>query len=64
MRRSMLFLPGNTPNMIINGDSLGAAFGNDNYNAMADYMAKPEEAAKPFHLRIEGPMTAKSRCSR
>lgn len=24
MRRSMLFLPGNTPNMIINGDSLGA----------------------------------------
>ena len=24
MRRSMLFLPGNTPNMIINGDALGA----------------------------------------
>ena len=24
MRRSMLFLPGNAPNMIINGDSLGA----------------------------------------
>ncbi|MCH5278830.1 MAG: CoA ester lyase [Christensenellaceae bacterium] len=24
MRRSMLFLPGNTPNMIINGDTLGA----------------------------------------
>jgi len=24
MRRSMLFLPGNTPNIIINGDSLGA----------------------------------------
>ena len=24
MRRSMLFLPGNTPNMLINGDALGA----------------------------------------
>ena len=24
MRRSMLFLPGNAPNMIINGDALGA----------------------------------------
>ena len=24
MRRSMLFLPGNTPNMIIIGDALGA----------------------------------------
>ena len=24
MRRSMLFLPGNTPNIIINGDALGA----------------------------------------
>ena len=24
MRRSMLFLPGNTPNMVINGDALGA----------------------------------------
>ena len=24
MRRSMLFLPGNTPNMIVNGDALGA----------------------------------------
>ncbi|MDY3867760.1 MAG: aldolase/citrate lyase family protein, partial [Pyramidobacter sp.] len=24
MRRSMLFLPGNTPNIIVNGDALGA----------------------------------------
>ena len=24
MRRTMLFLPGNTPNMLINGDTLGA----------------------------------------
>ena len=24
MRRSMLFLPGNTPNILINGDALGA----------------------------------------
>ena len=38
-----------------------AAFGNDNYKAMADYMAKLEEAAKPFHLRIEGPMDVEDR---
>ena len=36
--------------------TIGAAFGNNNYAAMADYLAKLEEAAKPFHLRIEGPM--------
>ena len=36
--------------------TIGAAFGNDNYKAMADYLARLEEAAKPFHLRIEGPM--------
>ena len=36
--------------------TIGAAFGNNNYKAMADYIAKLEELAKPFHLRIEGPM--------
>lgn len=41
--------------------TIGAAFGNDNYEAMVDYLAKLEEAAKPFHLRIEGPMDVEER---
>ncbi len=41
--------------------TIGAAFGNDNYEAMADYMARLEKAAKPFHLRIEGPMDVEDR---
>ncbi len=36
--------------------TIGALFGNTNYAAMADYLAKLEELAKPLHLRIEGPM--------
>lgn len=36
--------------------TIGAAFGNNNYKEMADYIATLEDAAKPFHLRIEGPM--------
>ena len=36
--------------------TIGAAFGNDNYKAMADYIEKLGQIAKPFHLRIEGPM--------
>ncbi len=36
--------------------TIGAVFGNHNYTAMADYIAKLEQLAKPFHLRIEGPM--------
>ena len=40
--------------------TIGAAFGNNNYKAMADYLAKLEEIAKPFHLRIEGPMDCDS----
>ena len=36
--------------------TIGAAFGNHNYAAMADYLAVLEQNAKPFHLRIEGPM--------
>ncbi len=41
--------------------TIGAAFGNDNYEAMADYLAKLEQIAKPFHLRIEGPMDVEDR---
>ena len=41
--------------------TIGQAFGNSNYEAMADYMVRLEEAAKPFHLRIEGPMDSGSR---
>jgi len=41
--------------------TIGMVFGDDNYTAMADYMATLEEAAKPFHLRIEGPMDAGGR---
>lgn len=40
--------------------TIGAAFGNNNYKAMADYIAKLGELAKPFHLRIEGPMDCDS----
>ena len=36
--------------------TIGALYGNNNYAAMADYLAKLEELAKPLHLRIEGPM--------
>lgn len=36
--------------------TIGALFGNNNYAAMADYLAQLEELAKPLHLRIEGPM--------
>lgn len=41
--------------------TIGAAFGNDNYEAMADYLAKLEQIAKPCHLRIEGPMDVEDR---
>lgn len=40
--------------------TIGAAFGNNNYAAMADYIEKLGELAKPFHLRIEGPMDCDS----
>ena len=36
--------------------TIGAAFGNNNYAAMADYIEELGRIAKPFHLRIEGPM--------
>jgi len=40
--------------------TIGVAFNND-IKAMADYIATLEEAAKPFHLRIEGPMDVEHR---
>jgi len=36
--------------------TIGAIFGNNNYKDMADYIEKLGKIAKPFHLRIEGPM--------
>ena len=36
--------------------TIGAAFGNNNYKEMADYIEELGRIAKPFHLRIEGPM--------
>jgi len=41
--------------------TIGQVFGNDNYTGMADYLAQLEEAAKPFKLRIEGPMDVENR---
>lgn len=40
--------------------TIGAAFGNNNYSRMADYLAELAAAAAPFHLRIEGPMDCDS----
>ena len=40
--------------------TIGAAFGNNNYAAMADYIEELGKIAKPFHLRIEGPMDCDS----
>jgi methylaspartate ammonia-lyase len=40
--------------------TIGVAFNND-IKAMADYIATLEEAAKPFKLRIEGPMDVEHR---
>ena len=41
--------------------TIGQAFGDENYTGMADYLAELEQEAKPFHLRIEGPMDAGER---
>ena len=40
--------------------TIGAAFGNNNYTAMADYIEELGRIAKPFLLRIEGPMDCDS----
>ncbi len=36
--------------------TIGQIFGNNNYKKMADYIEQLGKLAKPFHLRIEGPM--------
>ncbi|NLC32568.1 MAG: methylaspartate ammonia-lyase [Clostridiales bacterium] len=41
--------------------TIGMVFGNDNYQDMADYLKTLVDAAKPYHLRIEGPMDSGSR---
>lgn len=41
--------------------TIGMAFGVHNYAGMADYIETLAEAAKPFKLRIEGPMDAEER---
>ncbi|MBQ4075431.1 MAG: methylaspartate ammonia-lyase [Clostridia bacterium] len=41
--------------------TIGLIFGNSNYEDMANYLATLEEAAKPFQLRIEGPMDSEER---
>ncbi len=41
--------------------TIGMAFGNENYEAMANYIGELEKAAHPFKLRIEGPMDADGR---
>jgi len=40
--------------------TIGQVFGNHNYAAMADYIEELGKIAKPFHLRIEGPMDCDS----
>lgn len=40
--------------------TIGQVFGNYNYAAMADYIEELGRIAKPFHLRIEGPMDCDS----
>jgi len=41
--------------------TLGLAFGEDNYEGMADYLAKLCEAVAPFPLNVEGPMDVEDR---
>ena len=41
--------------------TIGQVFGNNNYNAMSNYLDTLADAAKPFKLRIEGPMDTEDR---
>ena len=41
--------------------TIGMVFGPSNYADMAVFLKKAVEAAKPFHLRIEGPMDSDGR---
>ena len=54
--------PGYKPVMHIDVyGTIGMVFGNSSYRAMADYLITLSDAAKPYHLRIEGPMDSGSR---
>ena len=54
--------PGYKPVMHIDVyGTIGMVFGNSSYRAMADYLKTLSDAAKPYHLRIEGPMDSGSR---
>ncbi|MDR1587785.1 MAG: methylaspartate ammonia-lyase [Treponema sp.] len=41
--------------------TIGQIFGNNNYEKMADYLETLGRAAKPFKLRVEGPMDTENR---
>jgi len=41
--------------------TIGLVFGNEAFSDMADYLARLENAAAPFKLRIEGPMDMEER---
>ena len=54
----------NSYNPIIHIDvygTLGVAFGNENYEKIVDYIEKLSQIAKPFKLRIEGPVDVEDR---
>lgn len=54
----------NSYNPIIHIDvygTLGVAFGNENYEKIVDYIDKLSQIAKPFKLRIEGPVDVEDR---
>lgn len=54
----------NSYNPIIHIDvygTLGVAFGNENYEKIVDYIDKLSQIAKPFKLRIEGPVDVEER---
>ena len=56
MIRSMLFLPGNTPNMLINGDALGADA--VLVNTAIAVAQDPVAMARAFRLAVEAGRTA------
>lgn len=54
----------NSYNPVIHIDvygTLGVAFGNENYEKIVDYIDKLSQIAKPFKLRIEGPVDVEDR---
>jgi methylaspartate ammonia-lyase len=58
LRRSDSYLP--VLHLDVYG-TIGQAFGNDNFSAMADYLDLLGKKARPFKVRIEGPMDVEDR---